>query len=220
MKMLKVIIFMIIALQCAFGFAEFEWDKLSPKQKELANKIYKRGEEFNLGATLVSIAWQESRLGKYPVSFSDKSGACGVFHQVVKHYIKQHNLQDTELNRNIVCGNLIYDEDLAITQALEVLMFFKRYYISKKEPQHYPKMIKAYNAGFNTDSYAASVYYKQVYHNVKIIQSLKETILNYDKPASSENNIPLLYTKPSFNNAKLPLAKRREDEWVTMELIK
>ena len=220
MKMFKVIIFMIIALQCAFGFAEFEWDKLSHKQKELANKIYKRGEEFNLGATLVSIAWQESRLGKYPVSFSDKSGACGIFHQVVRHYIKQHNLQDTELNRNIVCGNLIYDEDLAITQALEVLMFFKRYYISKKEPQHYPKMIKAYNAGFNVDSYAASVYYKQVYHNVKIIQAIKEIILNYDKPASSENNIPLLYTKPSFNNAKLPLAKRREDEWVTMELIK
>lgn len=220
MNIKHLILILVTTLSLLQGYEEFNWQKLSSKQKALANKIYKRGEEFNLGATLVSIAWQESRLGKYVVSFVDKSGACGVFHQVVKHYIKQHNLQDTELNRNIVCGNLIYDEDLAITQALEVLMFFKRYYISKKEPQHYPKMIKAYNAGFNTDSYAASVYYKQVYHNVKIIQAIKETILNYDKPASSENNTPLLYTKPSFNNAKLPLAKRREDEWVTMELIK
>lgn len=175
---MKRLILLITFISSCFGFEEFNYDKLDNKQRELAKLIYQRGDEHSLGATLVALAWQESRLGRYPINLSDPSGSCGIFHQVVKHYLTQHKLLDTKLNRNIACGNLIYDNDLAITQAIEVLLFWKRYHEAKRNFPYYPNMIKSYNGGTKS-SEASDKYYKQVYHNVKIIEGLRNKILGH-----------------------------------------
>lgn len=172
---MKKLILMLAMAGICFGFEEFNYDKLDTKQKELAKAIYKRGAEFNLGATLVAIAWQESRLGRYPINLSDSGGSCGLFHQVVRIYLAQHRLNDTPLNRNVACGNLIYDTDLAITQALEVLQFFNNYHKTRGNYPIYPRMIKSYNGGFKS-SEASNKYYQEVYHNVKIIEKIKDTL--------------------------------------------
>lgn len=171
---MKLLIALIIGLLPIISAEELVWSKLSEQQKQTARYIYKIGSQYDLGATLVAIAWQESRLGLYPVNMQDPS--CGAFHQILPNYIRQHNLKDTPLTRNIVCGNLINNLDLATLQAVEVLLFFKKYHTTRKNYPVYPNMVKSYNAGFKTNIQKAETYYKQVYHNVKILESIKEEL--------------------------------------------
>lgn len=157
---------LFLALFAFMQGQELVWDKLTEAQKQVAREVYSLGKPYNLGATLVSIAWQESRLGGYPINLQDPS--CGVMHINVKTYLGLHKLKDTPYNRNWYCSRLINDVKLNVATAIEVLLWFKAYHKGS-----YNKMVKSYNAGFNTHLAQADNYYKQVYHNVKIVENLK-----------------------------------------------
>lgn len=161
--LLLMVICIILLCQIAKG-EELVWDNLTPKQKAIAQEIYFLAKPYNLELTLVSIAWQESRLGLIPINLQDPS--CGVHHIHITYYLKQHKLKDTAHNRNKYCNALIEDIELSTASAIETLLFFKKYHKG-----NYSLMIKSYNAGFNTHLAQADTYYKQVYHNVKVLKN-------------------------------------------------
>lgn len=157
--------------------SELKWEKLSEQQKNTARDIYRLGKPYNLENTLVAIAWQESRLGLVPINLQDPS--CGVMHINVKTYLGLHKLKDTPYNRNWYCNRLLSDLHLTISTAIEVLLWYKNYHRG-----NYSKMVKSYNAGFNTHLPQADKYYKEVFHNVKILQTLKSE-LNAENPSAN-----------------------------------
>lgn len=165
------IILMLCQLHLAYS-EELVWDNLNPKQKATAQAIYFLAKPYKLELTLISIAWQESRLGLVPINLQDPS--CGVHHIHIAYYLKHHKLKDTAQNRNKYCNALIEDIALSTTSALDTLLFFKKYHKGD-----YSLMVKSYNAGFNTKSLQADTYYKQVYHNVKILENHREQLEIY-----------------------------------------
>lgn len=155
---------------------ELVWDNLSEQQKVVARQIYNLGKPYQLELTLVSIAFQESRLGLIPINLQDPS--CGVHHINVKTYLNLHKLKDTSYNRNWYCNRLISDLQLSTSTALEILIWSRNYYKG-----NYAKMIKSYNAGLKIHLKQAEKYYNEVYHNVKVLETLRpqlETDTEYD----------------------------------------
>lgn len=174
----RLTLLLIIALTIAFLSAtkmkgdEIDWDKLSEQQKAQARQIYHLGKPYQLELTLISIAWQESRLGLAPVNIQDPS--CGSHHINIRTYLNLHKLKNSAHNRNWYCNRLISDLQLSTATAIEVLLWYKNYHKG-----NYSKMIKSYNAGFNIKIPQADKYYKEVYHNVKILETLRPQLETY-----------------------------------------
>lgn len=148
---------------------EINWNKLSKEQRSIAREVYNLSKPYGLELTLVAIAWQESRLGLVPINLQDPS--CGVHHINVKTYLNLHKLKDTSYNRNWYCNRLISDLQLSTSTALEVLIWYRNYHKGD-----YAKMVKSYNAGFNTRLKQADRYYQDVYHNVRILEGLRHQL--------------------------------------------
>lgn len=161
---------MMLGLLLTLGNSEeLQWDNLSEEQRLLARKIYYLTKPYDLELTMVAIAWQESRLGMVPINLQDPS--CGVTHINLHTYLKLRKLSDTPYNRNWYCNRLINDLSLSVATSLEVLLWYKNYHKG-----NYSKMVKSYNAGFNINTKAADKYYKEVYHNVKILDGLRSEL--------------------------------------------
>lgn len=122
---------------------------LDSKQLQTAYYIYNKTKSV----TLVSIAYQESQLNKYPVNTTDPS--CGAFHTHLHFRLKSINKPITPFNKNVECSKLL-DLDYAIDVTLK--------FIDKIPHRNYKDIIRYYNAGRNL-SYANDYYAKITKYN-------------------------------------------------------
>lgn len=168
---------LILLLSITLCFGEsLEWTNLNRQQRINAIEIYKIAKPYNLAETMISIAWQESRLGLIPINISDPS--CGIHHINLKTFLRLKGKKDNPANRNYYCNRLIQDINLSTNTAIEVFNNFKDYHRG-----NYSKAIKSYNAGYNIKNRQAIEYAHSVQKNAlkskKIVERI-ESILKLE----------------------------------------
>jgi len=145
---------------------------LSKEQKDVARFVYEKGKPFDLGYTLVAIAWQESKLGKYPINLSDPS--CGIMHVMPRFLIKRTKMKDTLWNRSRLCERLISDKSFSIAAAILELKYWQNYWKSRKVNRVWSHMVASYNQGFACD--INSEYVKSIRKYIKRLRDKKEVL--------------------------------------------
>ncbi|TQR61606.1 hypothetical protein [Campylobacter troglodytis] len=159
------IIFILLLSFLLLNANELKWHELDNNQKRTAKIIYRMVEDKDERLALIAIAFQESKLGKFPINIQDPS--CGAFHILLPTYLNTKNIIDSSYNRNVHCSELINDTVLSTKTALEILHFWKSYHRGNLE-----NAIKSYNTGFNFNSPQANAYLKNVKNNIQIILEL------------------------------------------------
>lgn len=152
---------------------EKEFLELTPKQLERAKDIYIRAKPYGLdfAATALSIAWQESNLGEYPLNIQDPS--CSMWHIQINYYLKRKNIKNTAFNKNKHCSILIADNDLAFEAFLEVYRLWEEVHKKKKMKTEF--IIRSYNVGYNVYSNAAIRYSNAINARKKVINKYFKT---------------------------------------------
>lgn len=126
--------------------------------------------EADFEKTIRTLIRLESNDGLYPINLQDPS--CGITHININTYMKRHSIKNTNFNRNKVCADLIASPQLAITNALEELLYWKSVHCGrgKCSKAQYANVVKSYNTGWNYKSSKANEYwikfkkaYKELY---------------------------------------------------------
>lgn len=126
--------------------------------------------EADFEKTIRTLIRLESNDGLYPVNLQDPS--CGITHININTYMKRHSIKNTNFNRNKVCADLIASPQLAITNALEELLYWKSVHCGrgKCSKAQYANVVKSYNTGWNYKGSKANEYwtkfkkaYKELY---------------------------------------------------------
>lgn len=137
-------------------------------KKELYVIIDRLASPYDLAKTIKTLVYIESRNGLYLVNLQDPS--CGVTHININTYMKRHNIQNTNFNRNKACADLMISPEWAILNAIEELEFWKKIHCKGKcTNKQYQNVIKSYNTGWNYKSKKAQEYwnkFKQVYNRL------------------------------------------------------
>lgn len=117
--------------------------------------------EADFDKTIRTLIRLESNDGLYPVNLNDPS--CGITHININTYMKRHNIKNTNFNRNKACADLIANPQLAITNALEELLYWKSVHCGrgKCSKAQYANVIKSYNAGWNYKGSKAKEYWEK-----------------------------------------------------------
>ena len=116
-------------------------ERFTYEQKLIIAKAYNIGKKYDLGYTLAAIAIIESQAGKFLVNLGDPS--CGVYHNLLSSVANREGIELSNINRNYLCTKLIKDFEFASGQALEELLYWKKYH------KDWEKTVMSYNAGFN-----------------------------------------------------------------------
>lgn len=154
-------LFVLILINTAF----------SKEYEALISNITKETGFIETIRTLIKI---ESNDGLYPINLQDPS--CGLTHINLKSYMKRHEIKNTNFNRNKACADLVASPELAISNTLEELLFWKNVHCgrNKCDLKGYKNVIKSYNAGWNYKGKKAEEYwlkfeatYKELYKDKK-----------------------------------------------------
>ena len=143
--------------------------ELSAPQKQLANQIYLEGKKYDLGYTMVAIAYQESHLGKYLINLDDVS--CGNFHIMPSSLIKRTSLKNNSWNQSRLCERLIKDNDFSFSAALLELKFWQNYWKAKHVTRVWSHMVASYNGGYKAT--LSTKYLKRIKYLVHKLQRMK-----------------------------------------------
>ena len=140
--MLKFILGLSLLLSSVGAFAEqcTFMEGLSPFQKEIAYNAYRSGYPYDLGYTMVAIAWKESRLGLYKVRYGTKENdrSFGIYHTVAMW--KTKGLNAFEKGRWI--QNIVENNAVSIQMGLSDLLYWKG-----RHNGDWAKMVGSYNGG-------------------------------------------------------------------------
>lgn len=140
---------------------------LQANEEEYRAKIIELATPFNLSDTILAIAKVESDMGKYMINLQDPS--CGLTHININTYIRRHKVPNTAFNRNKICQDLVNDVELAISNSIEELLFWKSQFCPKNMTNKcYRQMIRAYNGGWNYNSKKAKAY------EIKVLKYLQK----------------------------------------------
>ena len=136
---------------------------------DLEQKLIAAGKPYDLSKTLVAIAIQESNLGQVKVNLQDPS--CGVTMVHLKYFLKRYKIKDTSFNRNLACQRLIDNDDLAISESVVILNYWKSRLCGKWgcTSSQWMKVWSAYNSGNNYNGKQGKAYALKI---KKIIKSL------------------------------------------------
>lgn len=139
--------------------------------KELENKLVKAGKPYDLSYTLRAIVEVESSGGKYKINLQDPS--CGITMIHLKFFLKRHNVKQTDFNYNRVCQALVDDDNLAIAEAVDILVFWKNKFCYKWgcTSNQWEKVWAAYNGGYNYTRREAKMYARKIR---SVIAKIKE----------------------------------------------
>lgn len=141
---------------------------LDNAQRVVLTQSHYYGERMDFGYTLMAIAWQESKAGKYKINLQDPS--CGTYHNLITSVMARHkDTRDTGYNRNRMCQMLINNSAFAASEALAELEYWWTKYEGK--PSQWSKTIMSYNAGHNYEN--GSNYLELIRSHVKHFQTHK-----------------------------------------------
>lgn len=151
---------LIFGLTTIIAHSTTSFSELVAKEGDLEASIA-LAKPFGLEREIRAIIKIESNNGAYPINLQDP--ACGVTHIHLKTFFRRHGLKDTPFNRNKWCSLLVQNNDLAIANAIEELVFWQKQFCrnGKCSATQHKNMIKAYNAGWNYKSTKAEEYYKK-----------------------------------------------------------
>lgn len=139
--------------------------------KEIGGKYHTKGhidrlianiaKESDFEETIRTLIRLESNDGLYPVNLNDPS--CGITHININTYMKRHRIKNTNFNRNKACADLIASPSLAITNALEELLYWKSVHCNRTgcTREQYRNVVKSYNTGWNYKSNKANEYWQK-----------------------------------------------------------
>ncbi|MCT7910033.1 transglycosylase SLT domain-containing protein [Arcobacter lacus] len=160
---LKTILFIFLFIFNVFASA-IDIQNLTSQQLETLKKIKEKGEEHDLGYTLMAIAIKESKLGQYMIN--DKTHDFGLYQANIKTVLSRHNITDTAWNRDVLASKLITDFQFATKNAIAELTYWQK--IHKND---WTKVWGSYNAGFKYNSKEARDYSQDI---AAIIKELKK----------------------------------------------
>lgn len=123
-----------------------ELDELNDSQKEIMYRAYLAGEPYDLGYSMVVIAWKESRFGKYMLNLSDgKHGSYGVYH-ILLDYSMVRNKINSNWSKSRLAERLLNDFDFSSNEALTILRYWRDRY-NRTDISKYYYMFSSYNGG-------------------------------------------------------------------------
>jgi hypothetical protein len=140
MKSLLLLALMILSLQANIYETVSDSRDFNEKQKLVILNSYNYALYEDLGYTLAAIAIVESSAGEIRVNISDPS--FGIHHNLVSSVVNRLGMTDTCYNRNKVASRLVTDDDFSREQALQELLFWRKYHSN-----NWRLMVMSYNAG-------------------------------------------------------------------------
>lgn len=132
--------------------------------------IDKLAKPFDLAKSIKAIAKVESDFGKYKINIMDKPyGSCGLTHINLKTYMDRHKIKKTNFNINKACSDLVNNDELAIANAIEELLYWKEQICKGKTctKMQWMYVYSAYNAGWNYRGKAGLAYANKILKELK-----------------------------------------------------
>lgn len=130
---------------------------ISPQQWIVLGEAYAKGVQHDMGYTMMAIAWQESRGGKYLMNVQTNDfGAMGIN---LRTAAKRRGAKGV-FGRNLLAQQLVLDRQLSYSLALEELLFWKGATNSWRD------MVSAYNNGYAYNK--GSIYLNKIVRNVNM----------------------------------------------------
>mgnify|MGYP003640046008 CR=1 FL=1 len=117
-----------------------ELQSITHKQEIVLANAFLKGLPQDLGYTMMGIAWQESRGGKYLVNI--QTNDFGVMGININSAANREGLKGS-FSRNMLAQRLIMDNDYNMDMSMEELMFWKNHYKG-----NWRMMVRSYNAGY------------------------------------------------------------------------
>jgi len=146
-------------------YAESELDQelasFNEEQLAILKKSYELGKPYDLGFTLASIAWQESRCGKYKIAVDEDS--YGPYQMRVMTALHMTGTQDTRWNRNIIAQRLHDNIHYAGAMALTFL-------VDLKERYGWARAVRYYNTGKHYRTSDGNRYLSNIQEKIRALQ--------------------------------------------------
>jgi len=130
---------------------------ISPQQWEVLGEAYGVGASHNMGYTMMAIAWQESKGGKYLMNI--QTNDFGVMGVSLK-YAAIRNKVKGPWALNMLAQRLTFDRAFNMDNALKTLLFWE------KATGSWRDMVSAYNNGYAYNK--GSVYLNKIVRNVNM----------------------------------------------------
>lgn len=156
-----VLLFIVVLLLTLSGKSEASCskvDNLSFTQKLSLSMAYRKGEEHNLGYTVMAIALKESTAGKYLINV--KTQDYGLLGINLKTAASREGV--TGFRMNILAQRLVLDEEYNVDMGLKELLYWQGVRASWRD------VISSYNAGWNMSR--GRDYMKVVADNVRMLK--------------------------------------------------
>ena len=150
-------------------------ESMGADKQELIRSIYKSAEPYDLGYSLVAIAWKESNLGEWMINITDgKHGSFGLYH-IRLDYALVRNKITSSWDKSRYAEKLLYDFNVSTAEAISLLIYWYNYH--KSSPDRWKRTYGSYNGGFKVSkqskAYADDIGYR--------IQALRIYIKKYHK---------------------------------------
>lgn len=137
--------------------------------ESIEHKIDKLSSPFGLSNIIKAIAKAESDMGRYKINLMDKPyGSCGLTHINLKTFMDRHKIKPTNFNINKACMDLINNNELAISNTIEELVYWQEQICNSKcSKADMLYVYSAYNSGWNYKGKAGLEYAKKIDYLVK-----------------------------------------------------
>lgn len=145
--------------------------KAENSKESLEALVDRLAKPYGLAKSIKAIILKESAGGIYKVNINDKPfGSCGVTHINLKTYLARHNIKATSFNINKACMDLINNDELAIANAIEELLYWQEQFCNNKQctKKQWTYIYSAYNAGWNYKSKQGLKYAEAIKEYVRL----------------------------------------------------
>ncbi|MBF84573.1 MAG: hypothetical protein CL489_08875 [Acidobacteria bacterium] len=130
--LLSLLSFNAVASCTAFDF----------NQRNVLQRAYDYGVEYDMGWSLAAIAWKESSAGRNMANWNDPS--VGVFHNLLKSVAKREGVYGNEEKEVILIVRLMHEFEFSAKHAVLELKYWQKQY-----GKDWRKIWSSYNAGWN-----------------------------------------------------------------------
>lgn len=168
--LLRVAVGTVALLSSISGYAFNQCPKLDPSQIEIANYSQQRGDPYDLGMTLKTIAYKESSFGKYTINAVTRD--YGIYQGNYKTICKLAGIKPGSVDCGIELKRVLDHKNVAADYSIETLKWWYDYWKKRygRTATTYQYMIRSYVAGFDIHSKSADLYWHKFKKDFYIIK--------------------------------------------------
>ena len=156
---MKIFIGILLSMITVTAMA-FSDCKITKEQENVIRLSYSLGEPHDLGLTMIAIAMEESKLGKYRINLNDPSA--GIYHTTVDKAVNKLGWSHTPYNYNRAAQILVDDDIFAGELAIETILWWKEH-----KDGDWRKTVSGYNGGHVGNP----EYVKKISNHIKTIKA-------------------------------------------------